>query len=119
MEWVRCERCGYDENPASANACMRCHGSLWKPTAEEQALTSIAQEVKRERKPSALGMIVAGIGLVDIVLAGGWVVRFMMDAGDRMSAVQVTQVYTQGGFWVLAGVGLLLAGILWVVSTRE
>ena len=97
---------------------MKCNGRLRVPSAEEKALASIAQEVRRERAPSGLGMVVAGIGLLGVVGAGIWVV-WMLSGVRNPSAVQVTQVYTQGVFWMLAAVGVLLAGVLWVVSTRE
>ena len=51
IEWVRCKRCGYDENPASANACMRCHGSLEKPRAEEKdALVQVHNELAEQTR---------------------------------------------------------------------
>ena len=119
-EIITCKRCGH-ENPASANACMKCNGSLREPTAEEQALAEISQEVQRAQEASELGQWVAAVGLLVVFGSAGWVAWTMADLGEYrdLSAVQVTQLYTQGGLWVLVGIGILLAGILWVVSTRE
>jgi len=67
------------------------------------------------------GLLVAGVGLLGILGAAGWLVDLMGDVRDtsrEISAVQVTQVYTQAGFWALVAIGVLLAGILWVASTR-
>ena len=119
-ETIICQRCGH-ENPASANACMKCHGSLREPTAEEQATPEISRELRRAREANELGQWVAAVGLLVVFGSAGWVAVTMADLNEYrdLSAVQVTQLYTQGGLWVLVGIGILLAGILWVVSTRE
>ena len=125
-ERITCARCGYKENPPGALACMRCHGSLAGPgqkgtTKADQRRDEIAAGQRPRRHWSDLGVIVAGIGLLQVLIAAGWVVWMMADLQEYrdLSAVQVSQLYTQGGLWVLVGIGILLAGILWVVSTRE
>jgi hypothetical protein len=62
----------------------------------------------------------AGVCLVAAAILSGWVVWSMYRLRDirELSAVQVTQLYTQATFWMLFVAVILLAAILYVVSER-
>jgi mono/diheme cytochrome c family protein len=115
---IVCERCG-TENVAFAQRCIKCHGSLGDAPAG--ATPAAPQSTSSSPEVAVEGIVVALMGLGGVVAAGWWLVNLMSDVRDasrEISAVQVTQVYTQAGFWVLAAIAFLLAGILFVVSTR-
>jgi ribosomal protein L40E len=118
---VVCERCG-TENPSSATVCAKCHGSLGRTKARpSSAAPSSSAPSRAVRKSSIVGILAAMIGFVmlayvvfDLITTEARV----RDLRDSLSAVQVTQLYTQSSFWLLVAIGVLLAGILFVVSTR-
>ena len=58
-----------------------------------------------------LKIIVTLVGIVATGLTVGWLVTFIRDAKKFMdpSAIQITQVYTQGSFSILVVIAVLLA----------
>lgn len=118
---VWCQRCG-QENPPSAYSCSKCKRRLRPPSPEEQALMEISQQVSAPpREGSVLGMLVALLGGLGVLAPAVWVAVTLADIGEYrdLSAIQITQLYTQGALWVLVAIGILLAGLLWVASTRD
>jgi hypothetical protein len=122
---VVCHRC-QTENPAGAIRCKKCHGSLTfvpqgsVPTVPPAA-PSVSPPARTERKSSVAGIVVAAIGFLWLGYTAFDLVSTevtVRELRDSLSAMQVTQLYTQSSFWVLLAIGGLLAGILYVVSTR-
>ena len=81
----------------------------------------MVSESESERDSAdGLGVVVAILALVGIIVVAIWVPATMQSVGEyrELSAVQVTQLYTQGIFWLLAAIGLLLFGLLLNAATR-
>lgn len=81
----------------------------------------MVSESESERDSAdGLGVVVAILALVGIIVVAIWVPATMQSVGEyrELSAVQVTQLYTQGIFWLLTAIGLLLFGLLLNAATR-
>ena len=118
---ITCTRC-QTENPASNLYCQKCNGTTRRMTVEEQALTDLVRRAEERPEPSLTGLLTAAGGLLGALATGWWVTSTMgqaRSAGNGLSAVQVSQLYTQGSFWALLVVAVLLAGILAVLSSRR
>lgn len=117
---VLCPRCK-TENQAADYYCSKCNHELHPPNPEDEALMQPAEESEYERDQSLAGMIIAALGALGVIGMAVWLVATYTDVSEytEPSAVQVTQLYTEASFWALIAIGLLLSGILWVLSTRE
>lgn len=115
-EVIICRVCG-EANPLSASSCSRCKLTL--QGVEPDKVTPV--RVVRGREGGDWGGVVAiGLFLVLLVVVA-WVGWTMASVGAKreLSAVQVTQLYTMGNFWLLAVIGVAALGILYVVSVRR
>ena len=112
-EGIVCKRCGA-ENTVGATMCWKCMGSL--SDAEPPAVTPV--RIVGGRGGWEWGGVVAIAVFLVLLVVAGWVVFSMQSAGKlhELSAVQVTQLYTMGIFWILLAIGVGVAGILYVVS---
>ena len=103
-----CPRCGAENRP-DAQRCAKCNGTL--DEAVYRALYAPSPPVPaREEEGPEPGCIVAALVVGGAVaLAAALAVWVLSLAAEAISAVQVTQVYTQGAFWLLLLIVLLLA----------
>ena len=103
-----CPRCGAENRP-DAQRCAKCNGTL--DEAVYRALYAPSPPVPaREEEGPEPGCIVAALVAGGAVLLGAAVAVWATSlAAQAASAVQVTQVYTQGVFWLLLLIVVLLA----------
>lgn len=122
---IACPKCGAG-NPSTADRCKVCRAWLYdaggQPSeALQRIMAQPAPSAPAEDLPSEGRGVAGAISVVAVVVAvgiAGWVINLMVSS-DRASAVQVSQVYTQGAFWLLFVIVLLLAGILWTAAGRR
>lgn len=121
---IVCSYCGAS-NPAGALYCQACSKRLAAGQAPERAATHGAPVTPGYREattgPSWPGLVTATAATLLVLVVAGWVVREMGRLMERsvVGAPQVSQLYTQGAFWVLVAIALLLAGLLWMAATRR
>ena len=119
---IRCPKCG-TSNPEHLKQCMKCKTVLVQ--APKTPAVAPKAEAPRARQSSGgsggMSSLLAGLGFGGALLVAGWVVLTMADIQDMemLSAIQVTQLYTQASFWVLVIIAMLLAGILGALSQRR
>ena len=103
-----CPRCGAENTP-DAQRCARCNGTLDEAVYRALYAPSATVPAPKEEGPDAGCVVTALVAGGAVLLAGALVVWVLSLAAQALSAVQVTQVYTQGAFWLLVLVVVLLA----------
>jgi len=103
-----CPRCGAENRP-DAQRCARCNGTLDEAVYRALYAPSTPAPAPAEEGPE-LGCVVVAVVAGGAVLLGAAVAVWATSlAAQAASAVQVTQVYTQGAFWLLLLIVVLLA----------